>query len=426
MPDMPEKESIDWGGLFEPSEAKPPQDPSEQGKPEEPGGAPAAPPLVFGAAAGAGSETSVSGTQPQPTEYSLPLPVAMRTRAPRVQQSVAETTPIPAAASNSHIGIIGPTNSGKTYLFQALAYQLSSPTRYGVLSRFMKPNSVHLYRCTGRDRDKGEMLPLDQFNRDYQNWTELPPTDPGTAKWFHLTFDGPSGWWGTRDKSMKITFVDVSGEDYAASFNLADKGRDTHEGLRANIWHTYADARVMVFCLPIWVAFPGSNMQASDWAAREGLWQGFLRVFANYVKLRKEVKNQFGRQRTRIVLALTHGDDQRSALYTLRQEWIDTYIHVEQTVRDHLASRSGATEYLAVARSISSYIRDEFARLEEPALRDLPGRLVLDGEQPWFIPVTAVDGAILESGGSSSQRPTPAHVDLPVLLALCDSDNLLM
>jgi hypothetical protein len=343
-----------------------------------------------------------------------------------------ETSPIPECSTNCQLGVAGPSDSGKTYFFQSLAFQLETPSRYGVLARYLRKNSARLYECSEPNKNKGHFWSLREFNERYKNWIELEPTPPQTAYWYHLLFSARAGLVG--HKTVKITFVDVAGEEYQKDFDLSNPDPTTPHGFRARLWTTYERARVMVFCLPLWVAFPSAALSAKNarrnWKHRETLWAGFTKVLSNYQKLRDGFsQNGEKTHRTRIVLALTQADDILCGTPDLRKKWIDQYVNHSHAVQARLAKVSGPSRYLASARAASDYVRDEFGRADQD-IRSLPDDLEIDGEKPWFIPITTMDGATLETvsagGTQHSEPPVPAHVDLPLLLALCDADNILM
>jgi hypothetical protein len=164
-------------------------------------------------------------------------------------------------------------------------------------------------------------------------------------------------------------------------------------------------------------------MKEADWQKRNGMKEGFSRVLANYTQLRRERKSDGVKlPKTRIVVALTQADHEVFALTTLKQRWIDAYIGNNEANLRHLASISGPTSYLASARAISDYIRHELSHSPDHEIRELVGQLEVDNEKPWFIPVTTM-------GKRPSEMPAPpisAHVELPLLLALCDENNVLM
>src|SRR6185295_7177407 len=136
----------------------------------------------------------------------------------------------------------------------------------------------------------------------------------------------------------------------------------------------------------------------------------------------------------RSILALTMADDRRSALTTLRNRWITPFIERPRPHLDALRTASGTARYLASARQISEAVFKEFDASHDPRISGIPERIEFGGGRPWFVPLSAIDGATLDSwdqGRVEKPRadlppPVPVHVELPLLVALCDSRHALM
>lgn len=369
----------------------------------------------------------------EPTAPRAVQPGAMSGTAPHI--ALIENSPIPQPTYQCGIGIIGPGSSGKTYLFQGLVYRLENPGRYGVMTRYLKRDGVSLWECSKPPKlrlgakNLGHSWRLEEFNQKYKEWQELLHTPPDKAYWYHLLLRVRSGWFGNRESTFMVDFIDCAGEEYQKPLDIQDE-HERAPKLSTTVWLTFERARVMVFCLPAWVAFPGANMLDEDWVERQRMWTGFSAVLGNYRRLRENRQNRGQKlPRTRIVVALTQADDERCALVALRERWIDAYVDRSEFHLERLAGMSGPTTYLATARDVSDYVRSEFARSPDQAILDLPRSLEIDGEKPWFIPVTAMRGETLKTiadGPVDIDPPVSAHVELPLLLALCDHSNVLM
>jgi hypothetical protein len=392
--------------------------------------------VAVGSAAGS-SFAIPSASSPVSTGVEVGLPPSVaQSGAPHI---AAEDSPIPAAAP-FHIGVAGPVGSGKSYWFQSLAYRLQNPGRYGVLTRYLKRGGVSLWRQTRRrgnlgdsDENKGEWLDLPTFNSPYESWQRLKGTRVDEFYRYTMVLKYNVGWLGLRETAMKLTFIDCSGELF-----VTPPGRDP---LVDAAWGAFEKAQLMIFCLPLWAVFPnGSEMQKSDWVLREQALIGFEAILKNYQRLRQDQETA-GRKppKTRIVLALTQADDRRNALETLAQNWVHDYIDNDGANLRRLARPSGPTKYLAAARRISDYVSNEFRQITDDSVKKTLARLDTAGMKPWLIPVTAIEGSLLpppDDGTGAvpwraaavvpSGTPKPAHVELPLLFALCEAHNALM
>jgi len=150
--------------------------------------------------------------------------------------------------------------------------------------------------------------------------------------------------------------------------------------------------------------------------------RGFSGILRNYEEIRDESLD------VKCILALTMADDHRSALRTLRSRWIDPYMGKknQRKVLDQLCNPWRITRYLQNAQAISEYLHREFDESKWTEIQGIPARLEFGRGKPWILPVTAVDGARLILGDKSEGEPTPAHVELPLLVAMCEKHNVLM
>jgi hypothetical protein len=321
------------------------------------------------------------------------------------------------------VGILGGRMAGKSYLFHAMVERTSAGVNSGALGYFLEEDATRLFSAL----DQGAPARLEtpaRFLDNYRRWQRLDTTLAINQKWYLLTLSFRVGWLGHARASLDVEFFDGSGEQFFEAL------RD--ERTRP-IWHrAYLDARVMVFCLPIWAAFPAADLDAADWKERDSLLLGFEQVVENYRDLRRA---NHPSHPVKSLLALTMADDRRSALASVRDRWITPYMDAPQRYLPRLRTASGVARYLANARRVSEAVRREFESVQDNRVARIPAALDFDAGRPWLIPVSAVEGAALavheDRGSTLDERrhlasPVPAHVELPLLVALCERDNALM
>lgn len=321
------------------------------------------------------------------------------------------------------VGIIGGKGVGKSYLFQAMVYRTYAGIQSGAMTYFIENDATRLFSALKRT-DRASTVNLANFVKNYETWRRLPQTLLDEQKWYRLRLPFRAGWLGGRRSALDVEYFDGSGEGFFQAVRNAQN---------ADLWRQgYLDARVMVFCLPLWAAFPGSGLSEQDWQWRDGVIEGFEQVVQNYLDVRR-----FGKREHPVatILALTMADDPRSALSTLRQRWIAPYAQASHVYLKQLRTGSGVALYLANARRISEALADEFRGSRDPKVASIPQKLDLGAGPPWLVPVSAIDGTFLDElekqypGQTPRPRlpgPVPIHVELPFLLALAERDNALM
>jgi hypothetical protein len=221
---------------------------------------------------------------------------------------------------------------------------------------------------------------------------------------------------------MDVEFIDGAGEQLQEPLDQGDN---------AEVWEKrYGKARVMVFVVPIWALFPAPRLHQDDRARCDDWITHLTGVIDNYREMRKRSALS---PRVRTVLALTSGDDARSRLVEVRQKWIRTYIGDEKRYLEILRTGGGIVRYLANAARISQYMTSRFQDHPDPRVSAIPRRLDFGGGLPWIIPMSAVDGTHISEDGEAprsdllrERRPVPVHVELPVLMALCQKENTLV
>ncbi len=316
------------------------------------------------------------------------------------------------------LGIIGGKGVGKSFLFQAMVFRAYSKSQAGAMSLFLE--KVRLFHALQRS-DKARPLSLGEFGKRYMTWGRLPQTLLSNQAWYRLRLHCRTGLLREKESTLDVEFFDGSGE----GFFEAARRRGISE-----IWRDgYLDAKVMVFCLPLWVAFPGSRMTTADRRERNVVLEGFERVVQNYEALRSEGGRE--NQRVKSILALTMADDPRTALGTLYEKWISPYLASPHSYLPHLQKESGVARYLANARQVSEALHRELAASRDPRVSSISQTLDYRGGRPWLIPLSAVEGTRLDRIEREKQTgerlaPVPVHAELPLLVALCERYNALM
>lgn len=318
------------------------------------------------------------------------------------------------------LGIIGGKGVGKSYLFQAMVYRTFSGPQSGALNYYL--DGIRLFYAIRRS-DRAQTLNLSKFIKKYGSWERLPQTLATTQAWYRLRLRFRTGLLGGQRAAMDVEYFDGSGEGFFQAHRTAENRKIWREG--------YLDARVMVFCLPLWAAFPASGLSPEDWKWRDDILEGFEQVIQNYTDLRSLNKRTTP---VKSILALTMADDRRCALSTLHDKWISPYIDSPHTYLRQLKSGAGISRYLANARTVSEAMHAEFEASRDPRVSSIPQSLDFGG-RPWLVPLCAIEGGRLEQVEKEFPHPgerpplhapVPAHVELPLLVALCERDNALM
>lgn len=328
-----------------------------------------------------------------------------------------------ARADTFKVGILGGKGVGKSYLFQSLVYRTYAGTQSGALTYFLEQDAIRLWRALDRD-DPPEPLNVPRFLKDFTSWDRLPQTTLLTQCWYRLRVSYRKGLLGRGRGAIDIDFFDGSGEGLFE----AGMGAENHE-----IWGSgFLDARVLVFCLPLWVAFPSADLTDLDWEERQSRLERFEQVVQNFLELRHRHRST---QPVESLLALTMADDLRGGLPELRERWILPYLEAPHTYLRELRSPRGLARYLVNARRVSDLLAQRFAAARDPFVAAIPQKLDFGRGLPWSIPLCAVEGARLEQLQTvdpvarvrrTVDPPVPVHVELPLLLTLCASTNALM
>ena len=329
----------------------------------------------------------------------------------------AEKEMLPSKSSQD-VGIVGGKASGKSYLINAIVYRTTSGARAGSLSPYLHRDAVRLFMS--RDGEPESAVNLARFIEQYASWERLGQTLLMDQRWFRLQLQYRAGFLGQQRKEMSVVLLDGSGEGFFSALGNSAK----------QMWRKgYMEARLMIFCLPLWVAFPGP-LTEDDRQFREQMLEEFEQVVSNYLTLREE---QGLSHPVRTVLALTMADDRKGALETLRDRWINPIMDSPDFYLRKFRTSAGSARYLANARRVSDILFDEFMSANGPLVSRIPGMIDFGAGRPWLVPMSSIDGAMLDyvesatpADGHRLPPPVPVHVELPLLVALCQKTNALM
>jgi hypothetical protein len=373
------------------------------------------------------SAANASSTPQAAPDIPKALPPSQKKRDSETAHKPGATQAAPTASPAKSkpvrkLGIIGGKGAGKSYLFQSMVYRTCDQGKSGALSYYLDRSAIRLRSSNYNVRDVEKEEDIALFIDEYQAWNRLGTTKYDEQRWYRLHLPYRTGWLGRSRRKLELEFFDGSGEDFLEKeFELID---DKHRQLWKD---AYLDVATMVFCLPLWTVFPNGGLSPSDIDTRKRMLRGFNQVLANFRKLRERHN---ARHPVRCILALNMADDPRGALATLRERWLTPYMQNPEHYLKRLRLGKGVARYLANARKVSECLHREFDSHPDPLISGIPGRLDFDGGLPWIIPVSAIEGEILDGkqdhGLIPGSPPVPVHVELPLLVALCEHENALM
>lgn len=326
------------------------------------------------------------------------------------------------------LGILGGMESGKSYLFQGMVYRLYRGS-LGPIAYFTKDEAISVYEAhTSHARGDSELssfraLQIDDLVRDFKLWRRLPRTQFVDQRWYRLQVSFRSGWLGRRRSTIEVGFLDGSGE-YLASGVTTEEDR--------SLWtNAFVDADVMIFCLPMWAAFPyAPSFKDKDWEEHDRQLTSLGNVVTTYRELRKEARVH---RPVRIIVALTMADDLRCA-HEVQRTWIDDYVKNADRYLKAFRKGRGIAQYLASARQVSQQLLKACDSISVDERVSNLRKMDFGYGMPWLVPMSALNGhqlqSVEQSGMSEADRrrlrpPVPVHVDLPPLIALSERYNAL-
>jgi hypothetical protein len=371
------------------------------------------------------------------TELEQPVPWSAAPPASFVEDDFIQDDEPFDRPDTQKLGILGGKGVGKTYLFQAMVYRTYAGLQSGALTYYLENDATHLYIALGdggpkhRITNTGAARALNRaaFIEKYQSWERLAFTSAIAQNWYRLRLLHRTGYLGRSRSATDVEFFDASGEILGSRPDNRD---------RWDMWaKAYLHAPVMVFCLPLWAVFPGPDLTDEEWHERDRLITDFEQVVQNYGEMRRREESAVP---VNGILALTMADDRRNALRTLYDRWISPYLDSPHTYLKQLRTGNGVARYLANARKVSEMMHDEFASARDPRIASIPQTLDFGKGRPWIVPLSAIDGSRLDDlerrypnpddparlQEARRTAPVPVHVELPLLVALCERENALM
>ncbi|MEM8929898.1 MAG: hypothetical protein AAGE94_01920 [Acidobacteriota bacterium] len=296
--------------------------------------------------------------------------------------------------------LLGAPATGRSTLFLAMLARCHSRRWSGALAPLLGPGAVHARRLDAdADRDTTDAL-LDA----YLGWQRLDPTEREETEGYRLELPYRAGWLGRATGRFQL--------------ELWSRPRDDIERQRA-----IRRAEVLFFALPLWAAFPSREVKPEDRAAARHHLDAFRRLVTDTLGLRETV-----RPPRSILVILTMADDARCALVDLQDAWIHPVLDAPRRHLDRLRQPRHLLAYLHNARRVSDYLRTALTGHGAQTAHCVD-QLDALGVRPSFLPVSAIEGRTLERAEAglltSDASPTPAHVELPLLLALCAHSDAL-
>lgn len=334
------------------------------------------------------------------------------------------------ASKNFKLGIVGSKGVGKSYLFHSMVYRLINTIQAGALSYFLKDSNIEIWETIDKSSNAIK-LGFTDFLENYIDWRRLAPTKKGTQKWYRLSIPYRSGLLGRAQRSIDVEFFDGAGETYSEGDSDSQK-----------YWEdNFKDASVIVFCLPLWVAFPIKEHKNAK--LRREILNGFERVVNAYQELRNSENIKIS---TKSILALTMSDEvEKTSLNSdLVETWLKPYMldssddSPDASFFKKMNNGGAVNRYLANARKVSNILNKKFKTSNDVLVSNVPESLAFKAGLPWIIPVSAIRGDFLQTiediDEQNKERPdnfslpdhNPAHVELPLLVALCEHTNALM
>jgi hypothetical protein len=293
----------------------------------------------------------------------------------------------------------------------------------GALGYYMAKESIRVYSKLHEGGTGYRLIKTRALVREYEQWERLGTTQRALQTWYRMHIPYNTGWLGRRRSEIAVSFFDGSGDFLSGG---------AHTEADRQLWNdAFIKASVMIFCVPMWAVLPDRRKLTEDshWEAREEFLQSFNNVRQEYADLRRKAEASHPVQ---VIIALTQADSPLCEAEP-QSTWITPYLTNPERYLRMLRTSRGVARYLASARAVSSYLYERCESGRDQDASDVVNA-EFGGGPPWLVPVTAIDGEELDRverrGLSLSQRhrlgkPVPAHVELPLLIALVEQCNAL-
>lgn len=331
-----------------------------------------------------------------------------------------------SSTKNFKLGIVGGKGVGKTYLFHAMIHRLEKFTESGALRYFFKDaGNIEIY-STASQEEPATKRSYASFNEKYDTWEELPATKVHTQRWHNVSIPYRTGILGQSQSYMELEFFDGAGEMFS-----------TQTDISYDYWkNNFSDISVIVFCLPLWVALPLKKNRDSK--SRREIIESFDTVVQSFKKIREDNNNK---KPVKTILALTMADDTTKT--SLGDELVNTWLKpymletadhgIDTNFFNDFKTGGAVNRYLANARKTSNILKEKIANGDR-LISNLTNKLKFGAGDPWIIPVSAIRGEFLAELNKLDEKPedlslpdhNPAHVELPLLVALCEKTNAIM
>ena len=342
---------------------------------------------------------------PKESDSSKPEPESQKKR-----EGLSRNFEIKNAA---RIVLIGGKGTGKSYLFQSMVQRTQSHHCAGALSYYLDGNRTQLLSAKCR-QDPAFRERISSYLKEYKNYTRLKQTSLIDQAWYRLELPYKKGFFGKKTDSLNIEFYDGAGEYYESPLDENNFG----------VWEDVVKSKIIVYCLPLWIIFPQDQLSEGDKKERREYLDAFDKILTNYEDVRKRKKQTHS---VFSILALTQADDNRlnknGLAGEIKKNWIKEYLDNYQTYTEELKKPHNVLKYIKNTQKVSNLLFQEISKSSSPEISSIVTGLDL-GKKPWIIPVSAIQGNNIDS--KIEQEPHPIHVELPLLIALCEYTNALI